>query len=80
MGVGDAFDASTFSFGSFIITVGVSLSPETDGMVGSFGEGTRYWIGSEGTVLEVTRMASDMFDLKVAESPLSSPRRPLMSG
>ena len=80
VGVGDVFDASTFSFGSFIKTVGVSLLPETDGMDGSFGAGTRYWIGLEGAVLEVARVASDMFDLKVAESPFSSPRTPLMLG
>ena len=80
VGVGDVFDASTFSFGSFIITVGVLFSPETDGVVGSFGEGTRYWIISEGAILEVARVASDTFDLKVAESSFSSPRTLLMSG
>ena len=33
-----------------------------------------------GSCLEVTRVAADTFDLKVAESPLSSPRTLLMSG
>ena len=80
MGGGNVFDASAFSFGSFIKIIGVSLLPETDGMDGSFGVGTRYWIGSKGALLEVTRVASDTFDSKVAESPFSSPGAPLMSG
>ena len=63
-----------------MMTVGVSFSTELDGMVGSFGQGIRYWIGLEGAVLEVARVASDTFDLKVAESPFSSPRTPLMLG
>ena len=62
-----------------MMTVGVSFSTELGGMVGSFGQGTRYWIGLE-AVLKVVRVASDTFYLKVAESPFSSPRTPLMLG
>ena len=37
-------------------------------------------MGSEGAVFEVAMVAADTFDLKVAESPFSSPRIPLISG
>ena len=60
--------------------VGISVSTELGRMVGGFGQGTRYWMGSEGAVLEVARVAADKFNLKVAESPFSSPRIPLISG
>ena len=62
------------------MTVGISFTTELGGRVRGFGHGIRYWIGSEGAVLEVVRVTSDTFDLKVAESPFSSPRTPLMSG
>ena len=37
-------------------------------------------MGVQGAVLEVARVAAETFELKVAESPFSSPRIPLMSG
>ena len=36
--------------------------------------------GGGGAIFEVAMVAADTFDLKVAESPFSSPRRPLISG
>ena len=66
--------------GSIIMIVGVSVSTGPGRMGGGFGQGIRYWMGSLGAVFEVARVAADRFDLKVAESPFSSPRIPLISG
>ena len=50
------------------------------GRIRGVGHGIRYLIGSEGAVLEVARVASDKFVLKVAKSPFLSTRVTLMSG
>ena len=70
-----AFSSSLLHMG--IVGASVSFRLWWDG--GIFGRGTRYRMGSEGAVFEVGRVAADTFDLKVAESPFSSPRMPLMS-
>ena len=83
---GDVIEASSLSActvssaGSLIMTVCISVSAELGRMGGGFGHGTRYWMGSEGAVFEVATVATDRLDLKVTESPFSSPRIPLMSG
>ena len=66
--------------GSIITIVGVLVSSGPKRMGGGFGQGTRYCIGTEGAVFEVAMVAADTFDLKVAGSPFSSPRIPLISG
>ena len=41
VGVGNVVDASAFSFGSFVLTVGVSFSTILGGRMGVVGRGTR---------------------------------------